>query len=299
MSHIDIKTNSVKAWMLASRPKTLTGAIAPVLVGLSAAWTYATPDRPFLWTPAVLCLFFAVLMQIDANFVNDYFDCIRGVDTEERLGPQRACTQGWVTLPAMRRAIAATTLLAVVCGLPLIVYGGWFMVFIGLACVLFCFLYTTSLARRSLGDVLVLVFFGLVPVSATYYLQAQTVSGAIWCVALACGTATDCLLIVNNYRDRYTDVKAGKRTLVVLIGSRATEWLYLLLGLASVGLCLPFAFGGRIWAFILPVLYLALHLHTWAAIRRINNGARLNETLGATARNIFVFAVLFSIGILI
>lgn len=299
MNAIDVKVNSLKAWFLAARPKTLTGAVAPVLIGLASAWSHAIPGQPFLWMPAVLCLIFAILMQIDANLINDYFDCIRGIDTEERLGPQRACAQGWISLKAMRRGIMLTTLFAVVCGLPLICYGDWPMLAVGLVCLIFCFLYTTSLARRGLGDVLVIVFFGLIPVGATCYLQIRIIPFAVWCAALACGIATDALLLVNNYRDRYTDAKVGKRTLVVSVGGQATEWIYLFSGIAAVALCLPFAFNGHLWASLLPCIYLLPHIRTWLDIRRINNGPRLNETLGATARNIFVFAVLLSIGILI
>ena len=107
----EVGTNSIKAWILAARPKTLSGAAVPVIVALTKAW--ADTDS-IVWIPAVLCLLFALIMQIDANFVNDYFDCIKGVDGKDRLGPERACAQGWVTLPAMRWMIAATTLLAAV-----------------------------------------------------------------------------------------------------------------------------------------------------------------------------------------
>jgi 1,4-dihydroxy-2-naphthoate octaprenyltransferase len=109
-----VKTNSLHAWWLAARPKTLTGAAAPVILALSAAYgIYGHID----WIPALLCLSFALLMQVDANLVNDYFDCIRGVDTQERLGPERACSQGWITLPAMRMGIGITTLLLSILGL--------------------------------------------------------------------------------------------------------------------------------------------------------------------------------------
>ena len=130
-----IQTNSIKAWILAARPKTLSGAAVPVIVALTKAW--ADTDS-IVWIPALLCLLFALIMQIDANFVNDYFDCIKGVDGKDRLGPERACAQGWVTLPAMRWMIAGTTLLAAATGLPLIYWGGIKMIYIGIACIIFC-----------------------------------------------------------------------------------------------------------------------------------------------------------------
>ena len=112
----------------------------------------------FSWTAAALCMLFAVVMQIDANFINDFFDYAKGNDdAETRLGPLRACTQGWVTTDAMKRAIASTTCAACVIGLPLIYYGGLEMIFVGLLCVVFCFLYTTHLSYIGMGDVRVLL----------------------------------------------------------------------------------------------------------------------------------------------
>lgn len=119
----------------------------------------------FNWVPAILCLLFAWVMQIDSNFVNDYFDCKKGADDETRLGPRRACSQGWITMKAMKIGIAITTLIACIIGLPLVFYGGIEMVLVGITCVAFCFLYTTSLSYLGLGDVLVLMFFGIVPVA--------------------------------------------------------------------------------------------------------------------------------------
>ena len=146
--------------------------------------------------------------------INDYYDFRKGLDDEKRLGPKRACAEGWISLPAMRRGIICTTLLSCLTGLPLVWYGGWTMVLVGVCCVVFCFLYTTCMARLGLGDLLVLVFFGLVPVGATYYLQSGTVVPEVWALSLACGLVIDCLLVVNNYRDRYNDKVGGKITLV-------------------------------------------------------------------------------------
>ena len=173
-----IQTNSKRAWWLAARPKTLTGAMAPVMMALSAAWKDLNAGgNAFMWTPALLCLLFALLMQIDANFVNDYFDFKKGRDNREtRLGPPRACSEGWITPKAMKIGIGITTALACLTGLPLVLWGGWWLVAIGVACVLFCFLYTTLLAGLGLGDLLVLVFFGLVPVCATSYIQTGEVT---------------------------------------------------------------------------------------------------------------------------
>ena len=282
-----MKTNGTKAWLLASRPKTLTGAMAPVIVALSTAWA----DGYFLWQPALLCLLFALLMQIDANLVNDYLDFQNGTDREDRLGPERACAQGWITPRAMRIGIILVTILSCLVGLPLVIWGGWQMILVGLACVVCCFLYTTSLSRIALGDLLVLVFFGLVPVCATYYLQTGILTLHIVLASIAMGLVTDCLLLVNNYRDRDTDRNVGKRTLVVLIGSSNTERLYLALGLIGVSLCLSTT--------IAPLLYLPLHLSNTLQMRRIHQGKALNTILGRTALAILLFALLYSSGVIL
>lgn len=300
MTKQDISTNSFKAWYLASRPKTLTGAAAPILIALSAAWKdLSLENRDFLWLPGLLCLAFALLMQIDANFINDYFDFKKGVDTEERLGPKRACAQGWITLKAMKWGIILTTVLSCLIGLPLILYGGIEMIGIGTICVVFSFLYTTTLARKGLGDLLVILFFGIIPVCITYYIQTKNLDTTVFALSLAIGIATDALLIVNNYRDRETDVHSGKKTLVVLIGYKTTERLYLLLGIIACMLCFSLFCKNQVFGALLPLLYLFPHIQTWKEMCRIHKGKQLNQTLGKTARNIFILALLTSIGILI
>lgn len=159
---VRIKTNSLRAWLLAARPKTLSGAAVPVMIGVSLAYSDARlyDGDVFSWSAALLCLLFAFAMQIDANLINDFFDFVNGTDdVETRLGPRRACAQGWVTLSAMKQAIAATTCAACVIGLPLAWYGGLEMIVVGVACVVFAFLYTTVFSYRGMGDLLVLLFF--------------------------------------------------------------------------------------------------------------------------------------------
>ena len=259
-----IKQNSPKAWLLAARPKTLTGCAVPVMIGLALAYTddQAYYDgTAFSWTAAVLCMLFSFAMQIDANFINDFFDYTRGNDDiSTRLGPLRDCPQG---------------------------------------CVVFCFLYTTHLSYIGMGDVLVLVFFGIVPVCCTYYVQLHTITWQVFLASVACGLVIDGLLIVNNYRDRYNDEVDGKRTLVVILGADATEWLYLALGCLACLIGLIFWANGHILASILPFIYLLFHTFTWIKMRRINYGRQLNECLGETARNIFIYGLCVTIGLLL
>ena len=298
----NIKTDSLRAWLLAARPKTLTGAAVPVMIGVALAYVDAAQyvEGTFSWVAAVLCFLFAFIMQVDANFINDFFDYAHGNDdVETRLGPRRACAQGWVTLDAMKRAIALTTCAACVVGLPLIAYGGFEMILVGLLCVVFCFLYTTHLSYLGLGDLLVLLFFGIVPVCVTYYIQLHTVTWQVFWASLACGLVIDGLLLVNNFRDREGDLSVGKRTLVVRIGEVNSLRLYLFVGVFACLLGVVFWLNGHVLATLLPLLYLVLHFYTYLKIKRIWRGKALNLCLGETARNIFVYGLTVALGLLL
>lgn len=293
-----IKPNSIKAWLLATRPKTLSGAATPVLLGAALAMAQAQ----FQFTPTLLCFLFAGLMQIDANLINDLFDYIKGADRADRLGPKRACAEGWITIEAMKRAIALTTVLACATGFMLLFYGGLELIPIGILCVLFAFLYTAGpypLAYHGWGDLLVWIFFGLVPVGGTYYVMCHDFTWSVGIVSLACGWVINTLLMVNNYRDREQDATSGKRTLVVRWGAKAGELLYLGLGVGASLLCLTLALQGLYWAALLPQCYLLLHYATWCKMVRIASGKALNQILGETSRNMLVWGVLLSIGLML
>lgn len=302
MDETNVRVNSLKAWILAARPKTLTGAAVPVMIGIACAVAM------YGWcgirvVPAVLCMLFALIMQVDANFVNDYFDFMKGTDDEQRLGPKRACAQGWITASAMRSGLFVTTLLASIVGLPLVYYGGWEMIMVGLACVVFCFLYTISFSYIGLGDLLVLVFFGIVPVCMTYWLTAPptaltSIPFAVVLMSIACGLIIDTLLVVNNYRDIDNDRRAGKLTLIVRIGERGGLVLYLMLGLvgtilAIVGVVFLDWHDGQ-WTQSLLIMYTPFHTWAFNEMRSIRKGAELNRVLGMTARNMFIFGLLAS-----
>lgn len=302
MDETNVRVNSLKAWILAARPKTLTGAAVPVMIGIACAVAM------YGWcgirvVPAVLCMLFALIMQVDANFVNDYFDFMKGTDDEQRLGPKRACSQGWITASAMRSGLFVTTLLACIVGLPLVYYGGWEMIMVGLACVVFCFLYTISFSYIGLGDLLVLVFFGIVPVCMTYWLTAPptaltSIPFAVVLMSIACGLIIDTLLVVNNYRDIDNDRRAGKLTLIVRIGERGGLVLYLMLGLVGTILAIASVVlldwhDGQ-WTQSLLIMYTPFHTWAFNEMRSIRKGAELNRVLGMTARNMFIFGLLAS-----
>ena len=300
MENDEIKTNSLKAWVLAARPKTLTAAAVPVMIGTAMAWNH-TDGEGFRYVAALLCFLFAFVMQIDANFVNDYFDFKRGNDDETRLGPERACAQGWVTDSAMKKALAITTAIACLVGLPLIIYGGLEMIGVGIACVVFCFLYTTTLSYIAMGDVLVLLFFGIVPVCCTYYVEVPSVTWEelypVFLMSIGCGLVVDTLLLVNNYRDIENDKRAGKRTLVVFIGKKATEVLFLLV--VPIALAIMFVVGCK-WQFVvLAVLMFVKHFVVWRKMVKIGEGRELNKVLGMTAANIFLYGILASVCVIL
>lgn len=299
----EVKTNSFKAWLLATRPKTLTGAAVPVMIGGAWAWVDAQQyyvDAPFKWSALVLCFLFAFIMQIDANLINDFFDFVKGTDDREtRLGPPRACAQGWVTLDSMKRAIALTTCLAAIVGLPLVWFGGLEMVLIGIVCIIFCFLYTTHLSYLGMGDILVLLFFGVIPVCITYYIQLHTCTWSVFLMSVACGLVIDALLLVNNFRDRDTDRQSGKMTLVVKMGDNNSLATYLGVGIVACLLGVTAWIAGHPLATLLPIIYLVFHITTWLRIKHIDHGRQLNLCLGQTARNIFIYGLTVVAGLLL
>lgn len=293
-----IKTNSVKAWILAARPKTLTGAAIPVMLGCALAYIYGY----FQIIPAILCFLFAFLMQIDANFINDLFDFLKGTDREDRLGPERACAQGWISPKAMKTGIGVTTVLAGITGLSLLFYSGWEMIPVGIACIIFAFLYTAGpypLAYHGWGDVLVLIFFGFVPVGCTYYVMAHGWNTSVTVTSLACGLIIDTLLMVNNFRDREQDAISGKKTIVVRLGAKAGLILYSLLGLTACWLCFYFLTIGKIYAVLLPQFYLVMHILTTIKMAKIGKGKALNMILGETSRNMLIFGIMLTLGLVL
>ena len=298
-----IRTNSAYAWLLAARPKTLTAALIPVMLGSGLAFS----DGSFHTAEAVLCLLFACLMQVAANFINDLFDYQKGSDREDRLGPKRACAEGWITPRAMKAGIGVALLLACLCGLSVVYltwdglpHGGWELVVLGVTCLLFAFLYTTFLSYRGWGDLLVLVFFGFVPVGGTYYVQTGLLNADVLVLSVVAGLVIDTLLTINNYRDIEQDRVSGKMTLIVRFGASFGRQFYLALGIAAVLLCLWFVYSGRLtWLEFIyaPCIYFYMHLMTWRRMCLIRQGEKLNSILGETSRNMLFLGILLSVAL--
>ena len=295
--------SSLKKWFLAARPKTLTGAMIPVILGSALAYRYGVMQ----WPLVLCCALFACFMQIAANMINDLYDYEKGTDREDRLGPERACAQGWITPKAMRYGIAVVLCLASMAGLVALwlcwrelPYNGIELLLAGIACIVFAFLYTYGLSYMGFGDILVLVFFGLVPVCGTYYIQAHQLTAPVVLAGFIAGISIDALLVINNYRDREQDRTSGKRTIIVLCGERFGRYLYLLIGpvAAALAILLGYLVHGNILYFqIAAYLYLALHINAWLHMNRIRSGRELNMVLGITCRNMFLFALLLGAAI--
>ena len=303
-----VKTNSIQAWLLASRPKTLTGALIPVILALAWAQHEGVLHNA---TAAVCCALFACGMQIAANLINDLYDYLKGTDREDRLGPERACAQGWITPLAMRWGIGVTVVVSCIIGLIALAvtwqqmpYHGLELVALGVLSIIFAFLYTTKLSYLGWGDVLVLVFFGLVPVCGTYYLQAFTIDYGAIILSLISGVAIDALLVINNYRDRDQDKISGKRTLIVKYGERFGNRLYLGIGIAvMVLICLLAPVMGSFLSnaslVVVIVIYYILHSNAWKKMTEIREGRALNQILGLTSRNMFLLAVMVAAALLL
>ena len=285
-------------WAGACRPRTLPAAVAPVLVGTALA----AHDHRFDPAAAGLCLGFALLVQIGTNFANDYYDFIHGADTEHRVGPRRAVASGLVRPAVMKRAMAATFALAFVVGLGLIHWGGYLMLAVGLTSIACGYAYTGGpwrLGYRGFGDVLVFIFFGLVAVSVTYFVQAERVTNLVILAGIPMGLLATNILLVNNYRDAETDAAAGKRTLVVRFGRGFARGQHA--ASLAISLLVPFAFyaAGFGAGSLLPLVLAPL---AWIHIRRLAAGrspAEYVALLGKTGQFIALYGALFALGILL
>lgn len=208
---------SPRVWIEAARPRTLPAAVAPVLTGCALAWR----AEAFVPAAAASCLGFALLVQIGTNFANDYYDALKGADTVERVGPRRAVASGLIRPATMRAAMIAVFAAAFLAGLTLLPFGGWPLLVVGVLSIACGVAYTGGpypLAYHGLGDVFVFVFFGLVAVGATNFVQTGTLSAASLVAGAGVGALAANILVANNYRDVETDAKAGKRTLLVRWG---------------------------------------------------------------------------------
>jgi len=307
---------TLRTWAMAARPRTLPAAVAPVLVGSAAAWVVLNRDLPgdsrgyvldlsrdFSWPLFVAALVGAIFLQIGTNLANDYSDAKRGADTVDRLGPVRITASG---LAAPRRVLHATWAafgVACLAGIYLTVEVGPEMFAIGLVSIIAGALYTGGprpYGYEGLGEVVVFVFFGLVAVNGSYYVQLEDLDALPMWLSIPVGLLSAAILVVNNVRDIDTDRRAGKRTLAVRIGRERARTVYVAMIAASFAL-LPIALlagDGSAWG-LLGLLSLPLALEPVRAVRERTDGPALNGALAGTGALLGAFALLVSIGLLI
>lgn len=286
-----------KIWLLASRPRTLGAAIAPVLIGSALAWS--TGARA--WLPMLACLLGATLIQIGTNFANDYFDFVKGADTAARVGPTRVTQAGLLAPSTVKWAFILTFAAVAIPGLYLAWVGGWPVLLFGVLSVMSGILYTGGpfpLGYLGLGDLFVLIFFGFVATTGTYYVQTLAVSPEILWASLGPGLISTAILVVNNLRDRVTDAASGKRTLAVRFGAGFVRAEYVLCWLgATLAPLLIYLFTPSQKPFsLLASLTLLLAL---PAIRKVlvwDADPRLNPVLGETGKLLLVYSAVFAVG---
>ena len=283
---------TIKIWIECARLRTLPVSVAGVIMASGIAVLY----HRFEWLPALLCFAFAVLAQVVSNFANEYYDFRRGTDKKGRVGPRRGVTEGDITPGLLLRVTIGTLAVACAVGCGLIPFGGWWLIPVGILIAVFAFAYSAGpypLSYHGLGDVAVLVFFGLVPVNLTFYLQAGYFAPLAILASVTIGLMGVNVLLVNNYRDVDDDREAHKRTTVVIFGRKVASAAYLINGYVGISLLAPLWFAAPLWVLTVPALYLVLHTVTWNRLTH-SDGAALNPLLGATARNMLIFAVLLT-----
>lgn len=287
-----------RSWVLAARPKTLPAAASPVLVGSALAFEVGG----FALGPALAALFGALFLQVGSNLANDVYDFEQGVDTASRLGPVRVTQAGLLTVEDVKHGMWLAFYLAAVIGAYLTAIAGWPVVVIGLASIVAAIAYTGGpfpFGYRGLGDLFVLLFFGFVAVCGTVWVQVGTILPSAWPAGLMVGCLASAILVVNNVRDHETDRIAGKRTLPVMFGRTfgVIEYAVLLVvAFASAYAMVWFRYVSA-WALIsyltLPIA-IVLFLHV-----RKYRGPVLNHTLAQTAKLLFLFSALFSMGVVV
>lgn len=291
-----VTPGSARAWLLASRPATLTAAFVPVAVGSACAGI----TGGFSWLPAAAALFGACMIQIGTNFANDVFDFEKGTDDENRLGPLRAAQAGLLSPTQLKRGMVVSFGLATAAGVYLIAVAGWPILAIGVLSILSGIAYTGGpypLGYHGLGDVFVMVFFGFVAVCGTTYVQTLDVPLVSILASIPVGALATAILVVNNVRDREGDATSGKRTLAVRFGATGGYIEYATLLLATFAVPVVMYLHGLVD----PLIFIVFAAFPWAGLLFVallrGEGAALNATLTGTAKLLLLFGILFTVGI--
>ena len=297
----------IKIWIECIRLRTLPVSLSGVVIAIGLAIWYGH----FKWLPAMLCLIFALLAQILSNTANEYFDYLKGTDKPGRVGPRRGVTEGDISPRTLRNVVIGLLIATGAVGCCLIPYGGWWLLPMGIVIALAALAYSTGpypLSYHGLGELMVFIFFGIVPVNLTYYVMSLRFDPLVFLSSFTIGLLGVNVLLVNNYRDLEEDREAGKRTSVVIFGRRPAALAYLINGYTGMAMlsALWVMIAARwqawrqlpLWTLAIPVIYLVLHTVTWYRLTR-RDGAALNPLLGATARNMLIFTVLLTLVLII
>lgn len=297
MTAAAVAPRGARVWLLAARPATLPAAVVPVLVGTAAS---LHGGREVRLAPFVAALITSLLIQIGTNFANDYSDFLRGADTPERLGPPRVTQSGLVTPREVFTATCVTFAAAGLLGIYLVSVGGWPILLIGVACIGAGVLYTGGpwpYGYHALGDLICFLFFGVLAVIGSAYLQTLSLTPLDWWASIPTGCLVTAILIVNNLRDIDTDRRVNKRTFAVLLGARNTRAEFTLcVGVAFVvPLVLVLQGLVGVW-FWLP--WLSAPLAVWL-VRYVwrTSGRPLNRALKRSGQLHLLFGVLFALSL--
>ncbi len=290
------KPNAIKLWLLAIRPATLTASFVPIIVGGSLAWAEGYPKIDVL----LACFLGALFIQIATNLHNDYEDFVRGADTEDRLGQARVTQKGWMTEKTVLTGALVAVLAAILCAGYLTYMAGWPIVVIAIFSLISGFAYTGGpkpLAYVGLGDVFVFLFFGLVAVCGTHYAMTLKWGTNALLAAIPVGLLASAILVVNNLRDRRTDEKVGKRTVVVRFGEKFGRSQYIImLTLSYLTPLIALLLGYATTGWLLTWISLPIAILLGQKLLRID-GRALNPYLGKTAMLGVLYSILFSIGV--
>ena len=289
----------MKKWIEAMRLRTLPVSLAGVLCGTGCALLLGSFDAVI----ALQCMLFAALAQIASNFGNEYYDYRNGIDRKGREGFRRGVTEGEISPQAMKRATYTTLLAAIAVGCTMLFHGSWWLLLVGAVIALFALGYSAGpypLSHHGLGDVAVIIFFGIVPVTFTCYLQAGKFdnTGITLSTAFAVGVLAANVLIVNNYRDMEDDKAVNKNTTVVIFGRKTMAWCYLLAGLVAMVAMVPVWRVLQLWSLPVVLVYTALHLKNWLYLKKAH-GAALNPLLGKTAIALLVFSLMLIVATIV
>ena len=289
----------LKIWIEALRLRTLPVSLSGVVIAVALAYYRGCLQ----WTPAVLCLLFALLAQIVSNLANEYYDFLRGADKKGRVGPRRGVTEGDIKPDTLKWVTVCTLVAACAVGCGLLFYGPWWLLVVGVVIALAALAYSAGpypLSYHGLGEAAVFVFFGLVPVNLTYFVQSGAFDAIVVFASISIGLMGVNVLLVNNYRDMEDDIDAGKHTSVVIFGRKLAATAYLINGFVAVSILSPLWMRLTLfssWLCLVPaVVYLAIHTVNWWKLCH-STGAVLNPLLGATARAMLLFTALLAVAL--